>query len=102
MGEFTDGFSPSDVAASDNAITTTAIPTDVEGLSADGQYKKDRLFIFDVPENEFDQNSESGRRRMRFKTGSKAQTYLASTKYTVPFYIRTTRTNGKEYIRKVK
>jgi len=106
MGEFTGGDYdyPSTVAAKDNEITNTPdqVATDVEGIFANGQYNKDRLFIFDVPENEFDQNSEAGRRRMRFKSGSTVQQYLQKSKYTVPFYIRTTRSDGKSYIRRVK
>jgi hypothetical protein len=102
MGEFTTGVSPETLAQKDREITTDKVPTDVEDVFADGQYQRDRLFIFDVPEGEFDQNSEAGRRRMRFKTGSTVQQYLQKTRYTVPFYIRTTRGDGKSYIRRVK
>jgi hypothetical protein len=76
--------------------------TDVEGIKANAVYGNGNLPVFDVDPEEFYQNSEFGRKRMRFKSGSNVQQYMQKTKYSNPFYIRTTNKDGKQYIKKVK
>lgn len=103
MGEMIDGERHEDVASRDErSVDSTKVPTDVEGIEADGVYGNGNHPVFDVDPEEFYQNSEYGRRRMRFKSGSKAQQYMQKTKYSNPFYIRTTNKDGKQYIRKIK
>jgi hypothetical protein len=73
------------------------IPTDVEDVFADGTNPRDGLPVFDVEKEDFYQNMNYGRRRLRFKSGSSVQSYMQKSKYNKPFYIK----HG-EYIRKVK
>lgn len=74
--------------------------TDVEGVKAAALYGPHKLPVFDVEPDEFYQNSEYGRKRMRFKTPA-VQQYMRGSKYAKPFYIRTSR-DGKQYIKRVK
>lgn len=78
--------------------------TDVSDVRADDLIKqgKDEFPCFDVDDNEFYQNMQSGRRRLRFKSGSAAQKYMKGTKYNRPFYIRTKDAKGKHLVRKIK
>jgi len=73
------------------------ISTDVGDVFADGE--KDGLPVFDVGKDEFHQNMNYGRKRLRFKSGTSAQSYMAKTRYNKPFWIRDPESN---YIRKVK
>ena len=78
--------------------------TDVEDVWADDAVcqGKDQFPCFDVSKEEFFQNMENGRRRLRFKGGTAAQKYMSGTKYNRPFYVRHTDENGKQYVRKIK
>ena len=106
--------SSGDNHSNDNANTTTmggeqgedfqGYDTDVPDLKADDVVRqgKDEFPCFDVEKDEFYQNMQDGRRRLRFKSGSKAQQYMQNTRYNRPFYVRTTDENGKKYVRKIK
>lgn len=78
--------------------------TDVPDLKADDVVRqgKDEFPCFDVDQGEFYQNMQDGRRRLRFKAGSKAQQYMSQTKYSRSFFIRHTDADGKKYVRKIK
>jgi hypothetical protein len=76
--------------------------TDVEGVRANAQYGPHNLPVFDVEPETFYQNSEFGRKRMRFPTDSGPQKYMQGSRYSRPFYIRTTNKDGKQYIKRVK
>lgn len=105
MGEFTNSDVQADKIQQDLGVdepkTSTAAPddgsqktdapdskfaTDVEGLYADGT--RGELPVFDVDADEFFKNMKQDRRRMRFKSGSKAQQYHSNTKYRRPFWVR--------------
>lgn len=77
--------------------------TDVEGVKAADVIKQgtNEFPVFDCTEDEFYQNMQHGRKRLRFKSGSAASQYMAGTKYKRPFYIRTTTDKGT-YTRKIK
>lgn len=104
MGEMIDGsMDHNDTAMRDKqTVSSGEVGTDVEGVMANGTYGPQNLPVFDVEPHEFYQNSEYGRRRMRFSSGSNVQKYMQGTQYTIPFYIRVTDKDGKQYIRKVK
>ena len=77
--------------------------TDVPGLKSDAIYQKgvEKYPVFDVPQNEFTNNMEEFRSRMRFS--GKAGEYLRGTRYKRPFYIRYIDESAcKVYVRKVK
>jgi hypothetical protein len=99
MGEFTDGESPSDMSARDGQAEFDTegdgFETDIEGVKAYGE--KQGLPIFKVEKGEFYQNMQLGRRRIRFKTGTSAQQYMAGTKYRRAFWIE-----HEGHIRKIK
>lgn len=78
--------------------------TDVPDVRADDIVRqgKDEFPCFDVTQDEFNQNMQDGRRRLRWKNGSAAQKYMSGTKYNRPFYVRTTDSSGKKYVRKIK
>lgn len=78
--------------------------TDVQGVKAPDVVKqgKDQFPCFDVTKEEFYQNMQDGRRRLRFKSGTDVQKYMSSTKYNRPFFVRHTDENGKKYVRKIK
>lgn len=77
--------------------------TDVEGVSANDVVKQgnNEFPVFDCTEDEFYQNMQHGRKRLRFKQGSAASQYMSGTKYKRPFYIRTTTDKGT-FTRKIK
>jgi len=91
-----------------NASGTESQPsgyeTDVDGVMANDIIKqgKDEFPCFDVSPEEFNQNMQDGRRRLRWKSESPAQKYMSGTKYNRPFYVRTTDDSGKKYVRKIK
>lgn len=96
-----------DVVSDIESGTETSVSgyeTDVDGVRSDDIVKqgKDGFPCFDVDQNEFYQNMQDGRRRLRFKSGSNAQQYMQKTKYNRPFYVRHTDDNGKKYVRKIK
>jgi len=74
-----------------------------DGFECDGikKHGNDEFPIFNVDGKEFNQNMMYGRKRLHFKSGSKAQQYMQGTKYKRPFFIKTTTDDGKEYIRKI-
>jgi hypothetical protein len=98
MGEFTDGESPHTQSARDGAAefdSEEGYETDVEDVKADGE--KLGLPIFKVDKHEFYQNMQLGRKRLRFKSGTKAQQYMAKTRYNKAFWIE-----HDGHIRKIK
>ena len=105
MGEFTNGDTPEQMAQNDlsQASTNTGekedggFETSIDGCSADDM--RNNMPIFNVSKGEFYQNMNYGRKRLRFKSGTSAQSYMAKTRYNKPFWIRDIETN---YIRKVK
>lgn len=93
--------------ANAEAGTEAQIPgyeTDVKGVRANDIVRqgKDEFPCFDVSQEEFNQNMQDGRRRLRWKKDSAAQQYMSGTKYNRPFYVRTTDAKGKTYVRKIK
>jgi len=110
MGEFTDNFGINQAANDVNVANSgteegkpeEGFKTDVTDVFADAEVKqgKDTYPVFDVTDNEFNQNGQYGRKRMRF-TGN-AQKYMQGTKYNRPFFIRNTAANGKQYTRRIK
>lgn len=110
MGEFTDSFGM-DQAANDANVASAGteegkpeqgFTTDVPDVFADAEVKQGTISypVFDVTDSEFAQNGQFGRKRMRF-TGN-AQKYMQGTKYKLPFFIRNTAANGKQYTRRIK
>lgn len=97
MGEFTNGDTAEKIAAQDNAPTEKpqGIKTDVADVMADGE--KNGLPIFKVSKQEFYQNMNYGRKRLRFKSGTSAQKYMQNTKN--PFWIQN---DDDGYIRKIR
>ncbi len=101
MGEMMSGTTPGDDArASLTAVTDGQVPTDVDGVFAQGT--KDNLHVFDVDREDFYKNMKDDRKRIRFKSDSSASQYLRGTKYRNPFYVRYKDEDGNAYIRKVK
>lgn len=97
MGEFTDGESPSDIAARDGQAeyTDDGVETDVEGVKAQGE--KLGLPVFKVDKHEFYQNMQMGRKRLRFKVDTPVQQYMSRTRYKKAFWIE-----HDGHIRKIK
>lgn len=118
MGEFTTGsgdtHSPENVTMGGEKAGSAGVEgeidvpvgyeTDVAGVRADDVVRqgKDEFPCFDVDQNEFYQNMQDGRRRLRFKADTSAQKYMSQTKYNRSFYIRHTDKDGKKYVRKIK
>ena len=105
MGEMLgaeDGHSPETVAQQDLAVSEPegGVDTDVEDVKAHGE--RQGIPVFDVQHQDFWQNMEMGRKRLRFQSGSAVQKYMQNTRYNKPFFIRWKDENGKEYIRRVK
>jgi len=75
--------------------TPTRHRTDVDDVDASDT--KDGMPVFDVEKEEFYQNMNHGRKRIRFKAESPASEYMRKTRYNKPFYIK----HG-EYMRKIK
>jgi len=104
MGEFTNGVSPEQIAASDKEVKEPdekdekGFETDVPDVYADGQ--KQGVPVFNVDKTEFFQNMSHGRKRLRFKQGSTAQQYMQKTKYRNSFWISYD-DNGKKWTRKI-
>jgi hypothetical protein len=93
--------------ANTEAGTEAEIPgyqTDVDNCRSDDVVKqgKDEFPCFDVTADEFHQNMQDGRRRLRWKSGSEAQKYMSGTKYNRPFFVRHTDSDGKKFVRKIK
>jgi hypothetical protein len=62
------------------------IPTDAEGVFADGE--KGGLPVFDVSQQDFYNNMKQDRRRLRFGKDTNASKYMRTTRYRRPFYVR--------------
>ena len=95
------------VEANAEAGTEAEIPgyeTDVPDVRSDDIVRqgKDEFPCFDVSADEFNQNMQDGRRRIRWKNGSSAQKYMTGTKYNRSFFVRHTDDNGKKFVRKIK
>ncbi len=104
MGILSDAPPPAEInPPKEDEVPDTGYPTNVDGVNSDSVIKHGNLEIpcFNVDNKSFYQNMQDGRRRIRFKTGSSAQQYMAKTKYSTPFYI-STEINGKTYQRKIK
>jgi hypothetical protein len=104
MGEMTSGESPADLARQDTNPQTDysddGFDTDVDGVKAHGE--RLGLPVFNVDRDEFYQNMNYGRKRLRFKSGTPVQAYMQGTRYKRPFWIAYKDKGGQEYIRKVK
>lgn len=76
------------------------IPVDgVEDCYADAINKRDNLPVFKVGHDEFYQNMNFGRKRIRFKSGSGAQRFMQGSRYKQSFWIQ----HDKDgYMRKIK
>lgn len=98
----TGGQSPEQIAAADNAISNDPgkVETDVKDVFADGN--KNGVPVFNVSNIEFNQNMSFGRKRLRFKSGTSAQSYMKQTRYNRPFWIAYTNDKGEKYSRKIK
>jgi len=102
MGELAGDYydSPESKIARDNVITAPPdgkVKTDVINVFADGE--KNGMPVFKVTKNEFYQNMNHGRKRLRFKTGTETQKYMSQTKYKRPFWIEN---QDDGYVRKIK
>jgi len=89
----------------EDSIKDEKFPTDVEGVDADGYIEQgtNKFPKFNVSQQEFHQNMTDGRRRLRWKSDTPAQKYMAGTKYRIPFYVSyTEEKSGKTYTRKIK
>ncbi len=97
-----DGDSPDQIAQQDRAETypESGFDTGVPDCTADGE--KQGKPIFSVSKNEFFQNMNYGRKRIRFKSGGPAQTYQQGTRYKNTFFISYKDKAGKEYLRQIK
>lgn len=105
MGELAGTFNDSPEAEiakdKDQPVTPPEgkVETDVKDCFADSKNKRDGLPIFKVGHNEFYQNMNYGRKRIRFKSGSGAQKYMQGSRYQGSFWIQ----HDKDgYMRKVK
>lgn len=99
LGMDVEADGPMDKVAQDVNPTSEPgkIETDVPDVFADGE--KNGLPVFNVSSDEFYQNMNYGRRRLRFKSGTSVQSYMAKTRYNKPFWIRDTES---DYVRKIK
>jgi hypothetical protein len=77
--------------------TVKGVPTDVDGVFADGE--RNGIPVFDVSPEEFYNNMKMDRKRLRFSNDSNATKYMKSTKYSRPFWIRNTKDG---FLRKIK
>ncbi len=106
MGELTNdgGICPEMEAMQQKAAVQVNDPgkisTDVENVFADGT--KDNLPVFNVDHDDFMKTLRADRKRLRFKSDTAASQYLRGTKYARPFFLQSTDTEGKRYLRKVK
>lgn len=103
MGAFTNDEGPPVNQKEEEKVDPNGIPTDVEGVFAQGVVKHGAVEfpVFDCEESEFFSNMTDNRKRTRFKSGSTVAKYMASTKYKRPFYVRTVK-DGTVYQRKIK
>lgn len=105
MGELAGTFNDSPEAEiakdKDQAVAPPEgkIETNVKDCFADATNKRDGLPVFKVGHEEFYQNMNYGRQRIRFKSGSDTQKFMKGSRYNAPFWIQ----HDKDgYMRKVK
>ena len=98
ISDIESGGDPAAKIAGDSAVVDKpdGVKTDVEGVFA--QAEKQGIPVFDVSKDEFYQNMNYGRRRLRFKSGTPASQYMQGTRYNRSFWIR----EPEGYTRKVK
>lgn len=105
MGELAGNFQDSPeakiAADKDQAVEPPdgKVKTDVDGCFADAVNKRDNLPVFSVDHDEFNQNMNYGRQRIRFKSGSGAQKYMQGSRYKQSFWIQHKDT---KFMRKIK
>jgi len=75
------------------------IETEFNGVFADAVNPKDKLPVFKVSHQEFYQNMDVNRQRIRFKSGSDPQKYMQNGKYNKTFWIQHEKDG---YMRKVR
>jgi hypothetical protein len=75
------------------------VETPVKGVFADAINKRDNLPVFKVSHDEFNQNMNYGRQRIRFKSGTDAQKFMQNSRYKQSFWIQHADT---KYMRKIK
>lgn len=103
MGELSGTFmdSPEGQIAADRdkaiAPPDGKVKTEVNGVFADAINKRDSLPVFKVSQNEFYQNMNYGRKRLRFR--GEAQKFMQASKYNAPFWIQDDKDG---YMRKIK
>ncbi len=105
MGELAGNFndSPEGQIAKDKdqavEVPDGKMETAVKGAFADAVNKRDNLPVFKVGHDEFYQNMNFGRKRIRFKSGSDVQKFMKGSRYKQSFWIQ----HDKDgYMRKVK
>lgn len=75
------------------------VETNVKGCFADAINKRDGLPVFTVGHEEFWQNMNYGRQRIRFSSGSDTAKFMQGSRYNAPFWIK----NADDgHIRKIK
>lgn len=75
------------------------IDTGVPDCYADAVNKRDNLPVFKVGHDEFYQNMNYGRKRIRFKSGTNVQKFMQGSRYKQSFWIQHEKDG---YMRKVK
>jgi hypothetical protein len=75
------------------------IETGVKDCYADAKNNRDGLPVFKVGHDEFYQNMNYGRQRLRFKSGSSPQKFMQGTTYKQSFWIQHEKDG---YMRKIK
>ncbi len=103
MGELSGTFqdSPESKIDKDQAVAPPEgkVKTDVDGCFADAVNTRDNLPVFTVSHDEFNQNMNYGRQRIRFKSDSAAQKYMQGSRYKQSFWIQHADT---KFMRKIK
>lgn len=105
MGELAGSFQDSPEAKlaqdKDQAVAQDdgKVETNVEDCYADALNKRDGLPVFKVDHQEFYQNMNYGRQRIRFKSGSNTSKFMKGSHYNAPFWIQN-KSDG--YMRKIK
>lgn len=111
MGELTGGSSPTTLAQGDtnhkfnsDPNTVDSMSTGVDGADADAfiNVGSEKFPVYDVSKQEFLQNMDNGRKRLRFEQDSKPQKYMQNGKHNREFYVRYTDNSGKKYTRRIK
>ena len=108
MGELAGTFndSPEGQIAKDSDQAQTQAPPEgkikvdhVADCFADAVNKRDNLPVFKVGHDEFYQNMNYGRKRIRFKSGTDVQKFMQGSRYKQSFWIQHEKDG---YMRKVK